>query len=201
MSTKLEDERELAWDAWTAANEAAKRHGRPLDARELAASFDTWWLDLHPPGAPIADIAPSWWHGCWLQAGHYLFDRRGRHADGSPLEALCLDGGYAPRRHRGTGLLVRVGLAPGDDRRQLEYKSDELPQGQFAHTIEKIAGEEYTILSWWDRTQGDARANCNSCFIVAGDHAAEAMLAAFPRHFPKQAERLRAAGVELVEAR
>lgn len=190
MTTRLDQERELARRAWFAAREG------------VSDTFEAWWLSEHPPGAPIADDARSWWHGCWLQAGHYLFNRRGRHADDSPLERLRLDGGYAPRRHRGTGHLVRVGLVPrAEDRQRLEYASDELPQGQFARSIEKLDEELYTILSWWDRTQGDTRSNCNSCFIVAGDHTAEAMLAAFPRHFPRQAERLAAAGVALVEAR
>ena len=185
--------------AWLAAVVHVDAARDPADLAALAAAFDAWWLTEHPPGAPIADDARSWWHGCWLEAGHYLFTRNGRHAYGSPLDRFCLDGGFAPRRRLGSGLIVRAGLVPEDRRSALMNKSEELPQGQFARGVVSLDDGPYTIISWWDRTQGDTRSNCSSCFIVAGDHTSEAMLAAFPRHFPVQAARLEKASIQLVE--
>lgn len=167
-----------------------------VDARDSVAFLEK------RDGDEIDDSTPSWWHGCWLRAGHFLWNRDGAHADDSPLAVLQLDGGYVPRRHRGTYALVALASTLDyEKRRELGYKSDELPQGQYLRSIVKLDGTIYTILAWWDRTQGDPRSACNSCFIVRGDHSAAMMLAAFPRHFPKQVERLAAAGVRLVEAR
>jgi hypothetical protein len=188
--------------AWLAAARWAHNRGDVPDD-EVFAAFEAWWTAEHPPPEQVPDDAPSWWHGCWLEAGHYLHDRRGGTVQNPALDTLPLDGGYAPRRHRGTYQVVVTALSK--DRRardDLHNRSDELPQGQYARTIVTSNGDVYTILSWWDRTQGDTRGNCSSCFIVHGRYAysSAAMVAALPRHFPKQAARLAAAGVQLVEA-
>ena len=156
----------------------------------------------------------AWWHGCWLEPGHYLFDRRagrGRAGDQCPLrpsgrldEAYWLDGGLAPRRVRhGARLRIEVpsdGVVftrmAGEDRTlasSIELRSGEAPQGEFL--LHAVAG--CTVAAWWDRTQGDTRGACNSCLIVEGNHCANEMLALFPCLFPKQAGRLSAAGVAL----
>jgi hypothetical protein len=185
-----------AWIAGASWASVSSLEGDP------ATAFEAWWARENPPPEEVPDDAPSWWHGCWLEAGHYLHDRRGRTVENPALDTLPLDGGYAPRRHGGTH---EVGVAAAHkerrDRDRFHHKSDELPQGQFARTIVTSNGDVYTIISWWDRTQGDTRGNCSSCFVVRGDHAysSEAMVAALPRHFPKQAARLAAAGVQLVE--
>lgn len=155
----------------------------------------------------------AWWHGCWLDPGHYLFDRRGvsgrRMADPCPLgqdgfDAPWLDGGLAPRRARPRAWLpfaipddrIMYRRLAGDDhylRHRIESESEECDQGEFL--LHAILG--CTIAAWWDRTQGDTRGACNSCFIVEGVHSANEMLELFPRLFPRQAERLAAAGVAL----
>jgi hypothetical protein len=92
---------------------------------------------------------------------------------------LPLDGGYAPRHAR-------------PELRQ---------QGQFKRSVVTSNGDVFTILGWWDRARGSADVGVSACFIVRGDYAfsSEAMVAAFPLHFPGQAIQLAAAGVELVE--
>lgn len=153
----------------------------------------------------------AWWHGCWLEPGHHLFDRSGdsgRSMDPCPArsgldEAHWLDGGLAPRRIRiGTQFQVmsadRIVFTrmAGDDhdlRNLVERHSSEAEQGEFL--LHAIAG--CTIAAWWDRTQGDSRGACNSCLIVEGGHSANQMLELLPRLFPAQAGRLAKAGVAL----
>jgi len=160
----------------------------------------------------------AWWHGCWLESGHYLHDVNGRRGpdmigpcplrpSGSIYEATYLDGGLAPRRLRPRAWLPRSPFAIPDDRivftrmagddwdqrHRLERESEECPQGEFL--LHAIAG--CTIAAWWDRTQGDERGACNSCLIVDGDHEAGAMIDLFPRLFARQVWQLSAAGVQL----
>lgn len=158
----------------------------------------------------------AWWHGCWLEAGHYLHDVDGRNdrrmircplqPTGSMYDAPYLDGGLAPRRLRDRFyprlpfpapddriVYTLQGGAAWEQRYGVERASDECPQGEFL--LHAVAG--CTIAAWWDRTQGDERGACNSCLIVEGDHEDSAMLALFPQLFPRQATRLAAAGVEL----
>ncbi len=157
------------------------------------------------------ELPRSWWHGCWLEPGHYLFDRRGRRArdEECPVtahhESWWLDGQLAPRRLRAGWSPPVMPLEPGaivygrmagedrDLRHRIEAASCEAEQGEFL--LHPIAG--CTIASWWDRTQGDTRGACNSCLIVEGVHSANEMLELFPRLFPRQAERLASAGVSL----
>ncbi len=139
---------------------------------------------------------PCWWHGCWLTSGHHLSDPRGYVDDrATPLAGLCagLDTGYAPRRHKRTGSIVYIRQCGGFDeaRRALFYASDELPQGQF---LRHYFGRDLTVLAWWDRAQGDTRGNCNSCFIVQGDHTSTEMLEWFPRRFSLQARCMKEGG-------
>jgi len=124
----------------------------------------------------VPDDAPSWWHGRGPELGHRLYDRRGP-AQHPALDTLPLAAGYAPQRL--------------EDRRQ----------GRFKRTVVTSNGDVYTILSWWDPGQSSAYADA-SCFVVRGDHAylSEAMVAAFPLHFPGQAIQLAATGGQLVEA-
>lgn len=162
-----------------------------------------------------ADLPRAWWHGCWLKPGHYLFDRRGRSDPGMdpcPLgrgsDVFWLDGGVAPRRATPRARLPfeipadrmvyrRMAGDDGDPRWRIERESEEAAQGEFL--LHAIAG--CTVAAWWDRTQGDTRGACNSCLIVenppGGAWCANEMLELFPRLFPRQAERLAAAGVSL----
>jgi hypothetical protein len=153
----------------------------------------------------------AWWHGCWLESGHYLHDRSGDsgRAVVCPVragrdDAYWLDGGLAPRRVQpGVWLQLAVPddgvvftrMAGNEDglRQRIERSSGECDQGEFL--LHAVAG--CTIAAWWDRTQGDTRPACNSCLIVDGGHSANEMLELFPRLFPVQAARLVAAGVAL----
>lgn len=164
----------------------------------------------------MTDLPRVWWHGCWLEPGHYLHDVNGRSGPGMIACPLCptrslsqapyLDGGLAPRRLRDRYYLPLAFAKPTDgivytrqggvdwkERYEVERVSDECPQGDFL--LHAIAG--CTIAAWWDRTQGDERGACNSCLIVEGDHEASAMVEMFPRLFPRQAKRLAEAGVVL----
>lgn len=174
--------------------DAARDRGRPIEERKLGGKWSM-------PRETITEQTRSWWHGCWLDSGHHLFTRNGKSAhDVFPFDQDRLDGGYAPRKVDST---YKIDYSQRFDnieqreshRRRLEYQSEELPQGQFLrHVI-----EGFTVITWWDRTQGDTRSGCNSCYIVEGDHTSEQMLKWFPKHFPKQAAQLEKAGVKLVE--
>lgn len=156
----------------------------------------------------MSQIPRCWWFGCWLQAGHHLVGRDGRweSAKDCPFYRTDgqLDGNYAPRRWMKTRLPPMPIHADGivfarmsddaDIRRTITYNSEELAQGYFLR--HEVLG--CTLISWWDRTQGDLRGACNSTFIVGGFHHVDDMLRWFPEAFPKQAQRLADAGVRLV---
>lgn len=154
----------------------------------------------------------AWWHGCWGEAGHYLFDREGRrvgHATSPPcpfVGARWLDGGLAPRRvFDGHEIKLRVDvptdrvvftrMAPTDrnESDMIKWHSDEADQG--VALLHRMLGA--TVAAWWDRTQGDTRPGSNSCFIVEGDHGIDEVPHMFSSMFPAQAERLSTAGVTL----
>lgn len=81
-----------------------------------------------------------------------------------------------------------------EDRQRITYNSDELPQGRFLrHEV-----NDCTLISWWDRTQGDTRGACNSTFIVAGAHHVNEMLHWLPEALPLQIKRLADARISLV---
>lgn len=167
--------------------------GKPLEYRQLGGKWSQ-------PRDRIFNDTPSYWHGCWLTAGHYLFGRDGRSTDDRAFEYLWLDAGYAPMRDRYHRIVFVMQEETHEARRTLTYRCEELPQGQFLrHVIKNNRGEIHTMIAWWDRTQGDTRGACNSCYIVKGEHSSSEMLRWLPNHFPKQAERLRVAGVELLE--
>ncbi len=167
--------------AWLAGARWA-RGGQKLP-KAASAAFDAWWGSARPlpPQVPqVPDDAPSWWYGHWSEPGRCLYDHRGRPVENPALDTLPLDGGYAPKRApRGAS-----------------------PQGEFRRVVITSNGDVYTILAWWDRSQGDFCADGNSCFIVRGTHAyaSEALVDAFPRHFPRQAIMLAASAIALVEA-
>jgi hypothetical protein len=169
----------IARRAWLAAARWARGRG----ASETAASsaFDMWWMSLQPAFQRVADDAPSWWYGrgSEIGPGPCLYDRQGRPAQNRALDTLPLDGGYAPRHE----------------------SPEQHLQGQFKRSVVTSNGDVFTIIGWWDRPQGSTIASISSCFIVRGDHAysSEALVTAFPLHFPGQAIQLAAAGVELVE--
>lgn len=152
------------------------------------------------------DPEKCWWFGCWLEPGHYLVNRRDRSVGSEcPFHRLenFLDGGYAPRRMR-EGYWVPLDLDASricyvnmgttrEQRDRLRYGSNELPQGQALYHQDRGC----SLISWWDRTQGDGRGACNSTFIALGTHTATDLLEWFPQVFPAQYQCLVDAGVKL----
>jgi hypothetical protein len=160
-------------------SEFCKEPNHVIEYRELGGK----WAE---PRETINERTTAYWHGCWLEAGHHLWNRAGRSVyDVLPFSEHSLDSGYAPCMSRRDKIVVG----------NREDRHAELPQGQFVRSV--VDG--WTIIAWWDRTQGDTRPGCNSCYIVRGDHTTAQMLKWFPIHFPKQAKRLADAGVKLVE--
>jgi hypothetical protein len=152
----------------------------------------------------IDEDTKVWWHGCWDRAGHFLFGVAGQYSLNSDAPACArenswLDGGWAPRREA-SGSITFVCRAETDvERRRIADNTTECEQGLFL--MHRVHGGRYTIMSWWDRTHGDRRGGCNSCYIVEGMPSMEDMLKWFPIHFPLQAKHLADAGVTLVPAR
>jgi hypothetical protein len=167
----------LARRAWLAAIRWAR--GRSTSEDETTTAFDAWWMSLQPSSQRVPDDAPSWWYGSGPEPGHRLYDRRGRLAQNRALDTLPLDGGYAPWHER-------------PERRQ---------PGQFKRSVVTSNGDVFTILAWWDSAYSSIDPGTSTCFIVRGDHAyeSETMIAALPIHFPGQALKLAAAGIDLVE--
>lgn len=170
----------------------ARAHEQPIEFRKLGGKWSK-------PRDQIFNDTPCYWHGCWLEAGHALFSKSGKCADDRLFEHMWLDGGYAPKSVYERTFFVMQSESY-EDRRSMAHRGRELPQGRFLrHVIQNNKHEIHTLLAWWDRTQGDTRGACNSCYIVKGEHTTAAMLKWFPIHFPKQAERLTIAGIDLVE--
>ena len=165
------------------------------------------WLTVLPRmGEPtrIDETTQVWWHGCWGEPGHFLFSRSGRsvrYEDAPPCawHGWWLDSGWAPRR-RGDGRVTFACSGANDqEKRDISYRTEECDQGEFL--VHRVLNGQYTIMAWWDRTQGDSRGACNSCYIVQGVPSVDDLLAWFPKHFPMQAKRLADAGVTLRPAR
>lgn len=141
----------------------------------------------------------AFFFGCWNETGHFMwrpgkrwagdFDRA-FHGD---YERPHLDGSYAPRTRLSDGAIVWDALGHGKDRWRLLNRSEERPQGEFL--LHRRDG--FTLIAWWDRTQGDTRGACNSTFLLEGDHGVAGMLAGLAERFPHVLENLARAGVEL----
>ncbi len=157
-----------------------------------------------PPQAP----PECYFFGCWNAAGHYLFlpngewpSRKGRKTQYHQAETfgadIHIDGALAPRIHERTGKALFVGsVTDRDERRSLEYRSEECPQGQFLH---HELDNGFTAIQWWDRCQGDKRGACNSTVLLKGKHTSVEMLAALAEYFPHVLANLNGNGVQLVE--
>ncbi len=147
--------------------------------------------------------------GSWGGPGMYLWVPGGRHApEGLHLieyyrkRELHLDSTLAPRLMkpmygRPGGRLIWEGQGlTREERQHLHYSSEECPQGQFLrHELDN----GFTAVSWWDRTQGDARGAINSTVLLEGVRTSEEVLAAGRASFPIVFENLRKSGIELVE--
>lgn len=118
--------------------------------------------------------------------------------------SMPIDGGFAPRRARVDtitaaeiaridGICWRAEGFDDHERRRIERDSEECPQGEYL--LHRWHG--FTLLAWWDRTQGDRRPNCSTTLLVEGEHDASAMLAELAARFPAVLDNLRRAGVDL----
>ncbi len=148
-------------------------------------------------------------HGCWNEPGHFWWTRGGHHLDdrlAPSVFARWIDGGYAPRVWRAgyfnSRSLVKnpavcfvMEVENEDDRRRIMYDATEHEQGRF---LIHHKGD-HTLMSWWDRTQGDTRGACNSSLVVTGTHDSLAMYDFLLQNFPRVAANLVAKGVALVE--
>ncbi len=115
---------------------------------------------------------------------------------------IHIDATLPPRRKKSMygrpgGELVWTGSGKTPHERQdVEYYSEECPQGQFLrHELDT----GFTVISWWDRNQGDDRGGINSNIFLEGKHTSEEMITAGLLCFPHVFENLKKAGVELVE--
>jgi len=151
----------------------------------------------------------AFFFGCWNAPGHHLHDPTGnrvRDVDAGPFgmyRGVPLDSNYAPRSATCAIKIVGQTIAPGqvcwnaqgdtqDERRKIFYASVECPQGSY--WLHRRDG--FTMISWWDRAQGDTRPNCNSTFLLEGEHTAEVMITKLAACFPHVVMNLNLAGVE-----
>ena len=140
--------------------------------------------------------------GCWNAAGHYLFAPGGRTVyatDGrreiEVVDGIHLDANYAPRRDRSGQTIWSAMGANIEARQRLTYRSEEMEQGAFLR--HERGG--FTLISWWDRTQGDDRGGCNSTLLVEGSHPSEVMLMILGESFPHIVANLESSGIRLRE--
>lgn len=146
--------------------------------------------------------AKAYFFGPWKEPGHFFFHEGGLTADKeerglrkSHVFRLGFDGTLAPRRHRYTEGICWLAQVDGPAVQSMDYRSSEYPQGSFL----LHRGGGFTVISWWDRTQGDTRGNSNATFLLEGDHDAAVMVEQLSVFFPHVAKNLREAGLTLVD--
>ncbi len=141
----------------------------------------------------------AFYFGAWDGPGHYLFEAGSRNPSHIYVPHLLgqhVDAQFAPCHHKYRRKLCWAGQGTTDEERQrIGYDSSERPQGMFLR--HELNG--FTLISWWDRNQGDKRGGCNSNFILEGEHSSEVMVKRFRVLFPTIAENLDRAGVKLVD--
>jgi hypothetical protein len=148
-----------------------------------------------------ATVANCLFFGCHDQPGHFLWSPGWRRAWGHPRwgDGWMFDGGYAPRRSENGKLFHMTAITEQRDQWRAKNCSSECPQGQFfLHVPPTFQRPCWTIMSWWDRCQGDKRGACNSTVLMEGEHTAQEMIQALREHFPSVLDNLAKAGVELV---
>lgn len=156
-------------------------------------------------------VLEVYYFGCWGQPGHFWFLPGGAWPKAlwlRPVEAVWpwIDGGWAPRHWKQdrntyralvkdpTCCFVMEGRTP-DERRQIRNDTEEYDQGEFLCHVK----DGWTLMSWWDRTQGDHRSACNSSIIARAELPCDQMYALLCKHFPSVAQNLVRAGVTLRE--
>lgn len=99
---------------------------------------------------------------------------------------VLFDSGYAPYIYR-QQVVFRF------QHEKYQQRGYEAPQGYYA--LHHLNG--FTIMSWWDRCQGDTRPGSNSSIIAAGTLSADEMKVLLEQHFPLVAANLKTHGVQL----
>lgn len=166
--------------------------------------------------------ARVFYFGCWnlperiaekrIAFGHYWHAPGNRPLSTSEEDAIPfdadIDGGYAPREWRGDCFMYR-NLVPDpsccfaaqgdriDDYRQIKSDTNEFAQG--AYLVHHV--RDWTLMSWWDRAQGDTRPACNSGLLAFGTFEADKMFELLCEHFPHVVRNLANAGVVLHDAK
>lgn len=149
---------------------------------------------------PEAPPLRAYFFGCWNQAGHFLFDSQGRRVWNTPLgDDSQYDTTYAPRFDGNRHVTFKAVTRDEHERYRIDSRTSEAPQGHFLRHYLKDIG--FTLISWWDRSQGDKRGACNSNLFLEGDHTSEIMLGALRERFPHVLANLEQAGIKLIEVR
>lgn len=157
-------------------------------------------------------MSSAFFFGCWNGIGHYWHKPGGatvsRAEEHSHPFTRWIDTGWAPRKFK-PGCYMNRGLVADpaccfaregrtdDECRTITYDTEEHEQGVF---LIHVRGD-WTLMSWWDRVQGDTRGACNSNFVLQGEHAEAEMIAALREHFPHVVANLDRAGITLRSAR
>jgi len=143
-------------------------------------------------------VSEVFFFGCHGRPGHELW-APGWLTTVHPLFGLGwdLDGEYAPRLTREGGVTSMSVASDSLKRFQIRHASRECPQGQYLRHVRESRGGTWTIVSWWDRCQGDERESCNSTVLMEGGRPAGEVLSALRKNFPGVLENLARRGVEL----
>ena len=150
--------------------------------------------------------------------GHYWFKPGGTWAPSGGAVRLVahafdwIDGGYAPREWRGDRIVHRKLVEnPAccyvtepkhpDDRRRVLWDTNEMAQGMFLVHHKRVlpANEVWSLMSWWDRSQGDARAACNSNIVARGQLTCDELFDLLREHFGHVVKNIANAGIVLRE--
>jgi hypothetical protein len=154
----------------------------------------------------MSDEPRAYFFGCWGEPGHFMHTPGGRRLYDArwcylPLPGnnrAHVDGSLAPKRYRDSAGISCFWLEAQTNKRTQHYSGEECNQGEFLRHVIDFSDGRFTVISWWDRQQGDTRGACNSNFFLEGEHTSEEMLAALQHHFPHILENLKKGGIELV---
>ena len=150
--------------------------------------------------------------------GHYWFKPGGAWAPSSGAVRLVahtfdwIDGGYAPREWRGDRIVHRNLVAnpaccyvteakTPDDRRRILWDTNEMAQGMFLVHHKRVlpTDEVWSLMSWWDRSQGDTRPACCSNIAARGQLTCDELFDLLRTHFGHIIQNIANAGIVLRE--
>ena len=152
-----------------------------------------------PGGSEVRDIGhPIGWQGSWIDNGWAPRRWKRGYANNAHLvkdprccwqaEQLKYEGSWIGDREK----ILRI-----------EYDSEEYPEGFYLihHIGDWLANlPDVTLMSWWDRSQGDHRGGCSSSLLMAGKKTDADMVERLAIDFPLVVKNLTKAGVVLFPA-